>query len=143
MSGLNLNPNPAVLATQAAIFLTSLFAVKTLMVNPYLKIREKRQQSTLGSKNEASSILTSNAQALKNCDMKIADAISEARSAAEKIKQTAVEQKQALLTKAQHEAQQTLKAMETTIVQTLANERQKIPQIVEQLASICFDQTIH
>ncbi len=143
MSGLNLTPNPLVLATQAGIFLTSLYTIKTLMITPYLKVRGKRQELTVGSQSEAGSILSKNAETMTMVESKIAQAVTEARQIGDKLRAAAQEERKTILAQAHSEAQRVMSAMEENIKSTLVQERQKIPNIVEQISQICFEQTVH
>lgn len=143
MASLNLNPNPAVLVTQAGIFLTALFVVKKTMIEPYLKVRTKREQKTLGNQSEADSILVANAEAAARLDAKLHEAATDAKVFAAKIRADANKTKEQLVKEAQENALKTIKAIESDIENTVKEEKQKIPQIVEALASDCFQRTIN
>ena len=60
MSGLNLVPNPTVLAVQAGVFMANIFVIKKLWLDPYLRVYEKRQANTTGSQTDAEKISKEN-----------------------------------------------------------------------------------
>ena len=60
MSSLNLVPNPTIMAIQAGLFVANFVAVKKLLLEPYLKVYDQRQDLTVGNKTEAIKILEEN-----------------------------------------------------------------------------------
>ena len=47
MSGLNLIPDPQSMATHAVIFLSNLFVVKKMMIEPFLRLKTARERQTI------------------------------------------------------------------------------------------------
>ena len=60
MSSLNLVPNVAVMAAQTGIFVANYYAVKKLLVEPYLKVYDKRRSLTVGSKEDSIRLIQEN-----------------------------------------------------------------------------------
>lgn len=134
MSTLNLIPNPPVLAVQAGIFLLNIFIVKKLILEPYLKVRDRRYALTIGSK-EAAERASRDAESVASF---IAAAITkttgDVKNEREKIRDAALQKKAAIVASAEADAKAAIAAAEQEIRQDLAQEKLKIPAIVNQLA---------
>lgn len=133
MASLNLVPDPEVLVVQAGIFLVALGVVKKLFVEPYLKVRERREAATVGSKDEA-------ARALVECDTlssQIEDRLTgtalEAKAARAKVNAAALGKRDGIVATATTEANAIVAAVERQIQAELAGELAKVPAVVAQL----------
>jgi F0F1-type ATP synthase membrane subunit b/b' len=133
MATLNLIPNPPVLAVQAGIFLLNIVVVKKLMLEPYLKIRDRRDQLTVGSKDSAEKATREADTATAEIHTRLTGAATEAKAEREKLREVALERKATIVTKAEAEARATVAAAETEIKQAMAQEKTKVPAIVKQL----------
>jgi F0F1-type ATP synthase membrane subunit b/b' len=138
MSGLNLVPNPAVIATQGVVFLCAYVIVKKFYVEPYKVLRAKRLAATLGSKEGASELLRSNEVKQEQIKSKIAAAIGEAQKLVESSKSQAQAKRLDLVSVAEQEADAQLQKLKQEMQQNLAQERAKIPQIVQSLSELTF-----
>ena len=65
MSSLNLVPNLNVMAVQAGIFVANFLLLRNLLLEPYLKVYDKRQNLTVGSKAEAKELVAKNESAIQ------------------------------------------------------------------------------
>ena len=79
MSGLNLIPNPTVLAVQTGVFMANIFVIKKLWLDPYMKVYEKRKASTTGSQSDAEKIGKENDKMVTKIETGIHDAVEESR----------------------------------------------------------------
>jgi F-type H+-transporting ATPase subunit b len=133
MASLNLVPDPEVLVVQAGVFLVALGVVKKLYVEPYLKVRERREAATIGSKDEAAQTLVECAKISNQIEARLAAAAVEAKAARETVKVAALERQAAIMATATAEANATVAAVEQQIQRELAGELAKIPAVVSQL----------
>lgn len=133
MASLNLVPNPPVLAVQAVIFLTGLFVVKKLFVQPYLELRDKREKLTVGSKDEAQKLLLETERVSQDIAAKLNAAITEAKQAREKTRDAALQKRQTALSAAEGDSKKLVQEVETQIKQDLAAEKAKVPAVVKSL----------
>jgi F0F1-type ATP synthase membrane subunit b/b' len=142
MSQLNLKPDPIVLGVQAVIFLTNMFIVKKLMLEPYLSIRSRRDAQTGGSQDAAQK-LQSEAEAL---EAKITDrmrtAHKEATVVREGIKKEALDKRAAILAKAESEAKAEQARIESALATNLKEERARQDQSIKTIADQFFAQVI-
>ena len=133
MATLNLVPDPGVLVVQGGIFLVAMGVVKTLFVGPYLKVRERREAATVGSKDEAIKALAEADAISRMIEDRLAAAASEAKAARERVRDAATAKRDQLLAAATAEANAAVAAVERQIQQDVAAERTKVPGVVAQL----------
>lgn len=135
MASLNLVPNPTVLAVQAGLFLVNCFVVKKLYVEPYLRVRDRREALTVGSKDEAVRALSESDALAQKIEARISAAMLEAKAERERIRQVALANRDTLVADATAESRRNVEAVERQIQQEVAGERLKIPQIVASLTA--------
>ena len=136
MAGLNLVPNPTVLAIQTGIFLTALVVVKKLFLTPYLRIKERSEKATTGSQSAAASTTSENSNLGAKIEARLAEAAAQARQQAQTIKTKALHERDTYVTAAESDAKQTIGAMRKTIDDELKAEKGRVPAIVQQLSLI-------
>lgn len=134
MAGINLVPNPGVLGTLLAVFAVNYFIIKKLIVDTFLKLKEKRESMTSGSEDQAKSLLEENQRIESQIESKTRDALEEARMASQKIIQDATDRQNEIIKSAQSASQETLKGIRIRIQNELINERSKIPVVSEKVA---------
>jgi len=134
MASLNLVPNAGLLAAQAGIFLANMVVIKKLMIDPYLKLKDKRQALTTGGQEEAEKIL-------KDCELKGADLeakITRAREDAKVLRQNskadADTRQNQTLEAARKEAAEIVEKLRKELSENLRAEKEKIPQVVQKLS---------
>lgn len=134
MASLNLVPNPAVMAVQAGIFLTAIAIIKKLMLDPYMKLREKRVALTSGSQEDAENALAECDKISLTIKEKIQAAASEAKEAREFVREAALAKKTSILTDADQAVKSTVSKASEQIAAELAEEKQKIPAVVKAVS---------
>ena len=142
MAGLNLNPNPIVIATQAGVFLASLHFIRTLMVKPYLEVKAKRDQLTVGSQSDAEAIVKSNKEGLSELEKKLSNAVSEARLEATEMRKKAFAECDAIIENAEKKARDYVAAAKTELDKEVAVELEKVPALVNQLSEVIYKKTL-
>lgn len=135
MAGLNLDPNPTVLVTQAGIFLASLYTVKKLMVEPYLKVKHKRDGITFGSKKESDFVLEQNILSEKLINEKLAKAHQDARQIKMTIAKKAKLERERLTAEARDEANHFLDSVDKGVERDLENARHNLPSLINEIAA--------
>jgi F0F1-type ATP synthase membrane subunit b/b' len=140
MAGLHLMPNPEVLLVQTGLFVASVVVVKKLMLEPYLKVRAKRFSATEGSLDFAATTTETNEKLTKELELKLMSAHAEIKREAQRLIDKATEEREALLKGVEGKARQSLGQVEATIRQELAEERKKVPKIVEELVPVLYKQ---
>lgn len=133
MAAINLIPNPTVLAVQAGIFLVNIVIVKKLLLEPYLKVRDRRDQLTIGSKDAAERASRDAEAAATEISQALTQTSIEAKAAREKLREAALVKKTSIVSQAEAEAKATIAAAEQEIARNLEQEKTKIPAIVKQL----------
>ncbi len=143
MSSFELFPEPTVLAVEAGVFLVNMAIIKKFMVDPYLKLKDKRDAATTGSKEGA-------AAALEKCESisaAIAKAIhaanDDARGIKEKIQVDASQKRDALVAAATKEARGTIESMQADVATQLNKERARVSEIVGSLTSEVYATAIN
>ena len=138
MAGLSLNPNPYVLVTQAGIFLTSMYAIKALMVEPYLKVKSKRDARTLGSQKKADEVVASNAEKASDLEKKLKASVEASRLEVQKILKHSQEKQEAVLSEATKESSEYLKEMDKALEKELADCQKQLPSVVKEISDVCY-----
>ena len=135
MSQLSLIPNPTVIVVQAGIFLSNMFVVKKLILDPYLKVRAARDQSTGGSQEDAQKIIATSRKLDEAITAKMREAQKIAASTREKIKTEANQNKASIIAAAEDAAKKEQLNVEQAITANLNEERAKKDQIVQTLTT--------
>lgn len=138
MAQLVLVPNPVVLAVQAGVFLANVVVIKKLMLEPYLAVRDRREKLTQGNRDEAGAIVTRCEALATDINQRLVTTAQAAQKAKESIRNAALEKRNALLAAAEAESRATIEKMAAEVKQTLAAERAKVPQVVQQLTQQVF-----
>ncbi len=142
MSSLNLSPNPVIMAATAGVFIANLIAVKKLFLEPYLKVRDQRIKATFGNQAAAEQLEVENTRATEKIRDRIATASLEARNFRDSSLATAKQKRDELLAAASKEATDVVTAMRGDLVKELAEQRQAVPAIVQQLSRQFVDRLI-
>lgn len=143
MSSLNLLPNPSVFLVQTGIFVANLYVVKKFMLEPYLKVKEKRDRITVGSHQHASSLNQENEKKFASIHQKLRDASDVIKEKTAAIGAEAQRKRDGLLSSAEAEAKAFLSKAQKEVANELAQEREKIPTIVRQLSNNLFEKTVN
>lgn len=138
MAQLVLVPNPVVLAVQVGVFLANVVVIKKLMLEPYLAVRDRREKLTQGNRDEASAIVTRCESLATDINQRLVATAQTAQKAKESIRNEALEKRNAILAAAEAESHATIEKMAAEVKQTLAAERAKVPQVVQQLTQQVF-----
>lgn len=135
MASLNLVPNTGLVITQACIFLTNMYAVKKLMVEPYLKLRDKRIAQTTGGQDQAKSIFKECSNTSESIDARIGKAYEDVKVYRVKTKSDASEKQQSMIAEAKVEAKAFLEDVQKQLASDVDAQQKKVPQIVNNLVN--------
>ncbi len=133
MSSLNLTPNPTVMAVEAVVFLVNFFAVKKLLLEPYLKVNAQRKEQTEGNQSQAEHLELENQKAIEKINVKIGQVSEESRTLREQTVQKAKLDRDSQVQGASDEASRTIESLRQELAKELAAERARIPGLVDQL----------
>ncbi len=133
MSSLNLNPDPIVMGVQAGIFLTNMYIVKKLMLDPYMKLRTARDAKTGGSQAAAEELLDKAANMDFVITSKMRDAHKSASTVRETIKAAAAAKRAVLLSEAETTARKEQSEIQRAIAENLSEERSKKEQTIQKI----------
>lgn len=142
MSSLNLSPNPTVMLVQTGIFLANFVAIKKLFLDPYLTLADKRQELTVGNQRDAQVLEQKNEETLRILASKIDQARDEAALTRTQVTTEANSKRDAILSEAELEAKRTIEEMRVQIREELAEERSKLPGIVQELTEAMYQRTV-
>lgn len=142
MANLQLVPNPTVLVVQAGVFLSAMVVVKKLYVDPFLKLKDKRDAATTGNQDLASELLAKNEADKVTVKERISEASSEALQLISSAKKAATEERDAIVAKASAEAKERIQALSKEIAERLSEERARIPEVVAKLSATVYDRAI-
>ena len=142
MSSLNLSPNPVVMAVTAGIFLANFYAVKKLLLEPYLTVREQRIKATIGSQAAAEQLEMENSRSVEKIRSRIMEASQDGRVFRDTVLASAKQKRDEMLTAASQEASEVIASMRSTLLKDLAEQKQAVPAIVQQLSRQFVDRLI-
>ena len=142
MGSLNLVPNPTVMAVQAGLFVANFVVVKKLLLDPYLKVYDKRQTLTVGNKHEAAELVQKNEDALAEIKKKLKGANDEAVSLRNALTSEAKTKKAELIGAAEKKAKESIDDVRTKIQASMKAEMAKIPTMVDELTDVIVKQVL-
>ncbi len=122
------------LVVQIGVFLAGAAVVKKLLVEPYISVRDRRDRSTIGNRDEANQILVRCESIAQDIAGKLGAAANAAKQAHHVTRAAATKKSQETVEAAQVASKARIEAMEQQVSQELASERAKIPQIVAALS---------
>lgn len=142
MSSLNLVPNPTVMAVQAGLFIANFVAVKKLLLDPYLKVYDKRQNLTVGNKSEAAELVQKNESTMDDIKQQLLDASELATNMRNTMTSDANAKKAELVSKAESEAKSTVESVRAQIKESMQAEMSKVPGLVDELTNVIVKQVL-
>ncbi|MBH23653.1 MAG: hypothetical protein CMH57_04130 [Myxococcales bacterium] len=86
------------------IFIVCWLGLKALIFDPYLKVSDKRQQATVGTRDEARTLRHDAEEAIASYEAKLSQAREEANALRQELKDESARRQQEILTEAQQEA---------------------------------------
>ena len=142
MSALNLVPNVAVMAAQTGVFVANYYAVKKLLLEPYLKVYDKRRSLTVGSKEDSIRLIQSNSDK----ELKIKSDLEKAYADAKVILETSVSkantEREAIVTSADAEVKSYLDSARKELAADLAEVNKKVPDMVNGITDVIFEKVL-
>ena len=142
MGSLNLVPNPTVMAVQAGLFVANFVAVKKLLLDPYLKVYDKRQNLTVGNQNEAAELLQKNESAMKEIKQTLLNASEEATKLRNTLTSEANATKANLIKSAETDAKASVYSVRKQIQDSMKEELAKVPSLVDDLTDVIVKQVL-
>lgn len=134
MSSLNLVPNPQLMVAQAVVFFANLYVVKRLMVEPFLKLKEKREEKTTGSDVLAKNMMFECERKESEIEKKTASFFLENNENRKKIKDEARKKQQQLLSQSREENEQKIISYTKELRDSYEQEKKKIGSAVNSLS---------
>lgn len=132
-SSLNLRPDLPIIGIQAGIFLLNMWAVKKLMLEPYLRVKAARDSQTGGSQEEAQLLLVKAAELDRVISEKMRDAHKAASATRETLKSAAAKQRAEILLVAETKAKKEQADIQRAVAANLTEERAKRAETVAQI----------
>lgn len=142
MAHLELKPEPIIVAVQGVVFLASLFTVKKLMLEPFLKLRARRKDLTEGRFVAARKIVDDAEQKLGAVRERMREAAMAAREDRDAIVDKAVAERATMIATAEAEGKQLITDMKKRIGDDLNAERGTIKTQVGTLTKQVIDQVL-
>jgi F0F1-type ATP synthase membrane subunit b/b' len=138
MAQLNLSPVPTVVAIQIGVFIVNMMIVKKLFLDPYMRLRAKRDALTSGSKADASRLLYECDEIARKVQDSIDSAASVAASERERIKTAAAKKRAEIIHAAELKAKAEFEAVSSSINEELAEQRRLLPKVITSLTDELF-----
>ena len=136
---LDLVPDPITLVIQGVMFMIGYVIIDKLMLQPYLKLRGKREALTSGRQDDATQALQQVEQLSSDITKRITSVVDEERKKREEIRSKAVAEREQLLGAAETAARAEVNSVTTKIQARLAEEKAKVPNVVAQLTNDVFE----
>ena len=132
--GLNLVPNPLILFIQTIIFLLSMFSIKRLILDPYLRVKKQRDESTAGKSDQAKNLVKRNDEASKEISDRVHKAVQQSNQTVESIRRDAGIKRAEILNQAETESKKKVESIRAEINGMLDEEKKKLPEIISNLS---------
>ena len=142
MSSLNLVPNVAVMAAQTGIFVANYYAVKKLLLEPYLKVYDKRRSLTVGSKEDSIRLIQENSDKELKIKSDLEKAFSDAKSVIDATVSGANTERDNIISKADAEVKAYLEGARKELASDLDEINQKVPAMVDGITNVIFEKVL-
>lgn len=142
MAALNLDPNPLIIAAQMGIFIGAVVVVKKLMVDPYLKVKDKRDGLTVGSTDDAKALVQENEQLSANIQGQLQDAFQYAKTVKDTALDAAETKSRSILASAKSDIEAESGKLEQQLKQDLSQETGKAKEFVDTLAAQVYKKVV-
>lgn len=142
MAALNLDPNPLIIAAQMGIFIGAIVVVKKLMVNPYLKVKDRRDGLTVGSTDHAKALVQENEQISGTIQNHLQGAFQYAKEVKESHLDAAETQSREILAQAKTAIEAESTQLAEQLKKDLTAETAKAKQYVDSLASEVYKKVV-
>lgn len=138
-SGLNLIPNPGVMAIVAAVFLLAMQVIKVYFLQPFLQLHQKRNQLTSGGKDDAQQKMLSIAAREGELKEKLALARESAAAAKDRVLSQSKDSAARKISAAKTEAEGQLQSARREITELFSKESLKIQPQLSRLVDAAFE----
>lgn len=135
MSTLSLDPNPILIATHTGLFLANIYVVKFYIINPFLRLKDKRNNLTSGQESLAVELQQETGEIQSDIKSKIITAQGEAKDYFASQKNLALQKQQEQINNARAKAHTYVEEMKTQIAMDAKKEEEKIPETIENISN--------
>lgn len=142
MAALNLDPNPLIIAAQMGIFIGAVVVVKKFMVEPYLRVKDKRDGLTVGSTDHAKNLVQENEQLSSNIQGHLQGAFQYAKEVKESALESAESKSRTILADAKTNIEAESAKLEQQLKSDLAEESGKAKGFVDSLAAEVYKKVV-
>lgn len=142
MSALNLIPNVNVMLATAGILAPTLWVAKKTILEPYLSVKRRRLDMTVGKHEEAKALIKQSDQMAQDIEKKLKSAMVEAQSIRSEILTRVLTQKEEILAEAEKKAEKLTLQAGQQIASELIKEREKIPKVALELSKEVYSRII-
>lgn len=139
---LDLIPKLPVLAVQTGIFLVNVGLIKNLFVVPYLKVRDDRERTTIGNKDDAIKMAAELKELQEDVDRRLSEGLKKIRQMRDERRKKALDQRQRMIDQAVDESKLWAQEAEKKLALVVQEEKAKIPKFVKEMSDTAFNTTI-
>ncbi|MBI2603866.1 MAG: hypothetical protein HYW48_12505 [Deltaproteobacteria bacterium] len=128
MSGLNLIPDPQSMATHTVIFLSNIYVVKKMMIEPFLQLKTAREQQTIDAEHGARQMEQELSVNLLEVEKRLKSVSDDVRQDRDNHILMAKKEKEQNISTAQKEVEKLLSEMRAELARNFEEEKGKIRQ---------------
>ena len=139
---LDLIPKLPVLVVQTGIFLANVGLIRNLFVLPYLKVRDDRERTTIGKKDDAIRLSAEFKELSEDIDRRLGDSMRKIRQEREFRRTKALERRQEIIQSAITESKSIADDAEKMLKEAVRLEKSKIPDVVREISEAVFRTTL-
>jgi len=143
LASLNLEFNPTAIAAHAVVFITSIGVVKKLYVDPYMKLRDKRDHATINQKARAQDLVLQNEELGSEIHAKFEKAKDEIHQVVDVKRNEMKERREEILALSNQKARELLEKVRTEIGDIMKQEEQKLTTAIPALTDELFQKTVN
>ena len=136
-------PDPTVMVVQAGIFLTAIYTVNKLYLQPYLKLRGTRDDATSGLVERSNRLSETNEKLMSKIDLEIAEAKTKAKNQAKTIREEAKSRREGIVIEAEKAASLFTKAASTELTKKIAEEESKLAGKLSEITDAMLQKVLH
>lgn len=143
MAKLDLIPDVSIMLIQGAVFASALYVVKKNFVEPYLKLKDKRDSATTGQQSEAHKSIIECEEKTLIIEEKIKAALLEAKNIKQNIRETALKNQKSIVDQASKEAKEETAKISQKIKEELKTEKAKLSSVITDISNELYSKAIN
>ena len=142
MARLELQPDFRMIVVQTGLFLANLYIVNKLFILPFLRLKNKRDEVTVGKRQAAKKQINEIEAIHQKIETRLSKALIESRRLREEKRNKALVKHKKIVSEARKDAEVHIRKIKEDIERVLQKEYSRIPEIVGELSERIYQEVV-